>query len=81
MSDRANDLARRIDAFLHEHVIPFEQDPRIGKHGPSDDLRIELQGKAAAQGLLAPHVGVEYGGHDTFSLRDARWRSIVNSEV
>jgi len=63
MSDRANDLARRVDAFLHEHVIPFEQDPRIGKHGPSDDLRVELQGKAAAQGLLAPHVGVEYGGH------------------
>lgn len=63
MSDRANDLARRVDAFLHEHVIPFEQDPRIGKHGPSDALRLELQGKAAAQGLLAPHVGVEYGGH------------------
>lgn len=63
MSDRAHDLARRVDAFLHEHVIPFEQDPRIGKHGPSDDLRVELQGKAAAQGLLAPHVGVEYGGH------------------
>jgi acyl-CoA dehydrogenase len=63
MSDRANDLARRVDAFLHEHVIPFEEDPRIGKHGPSDDLRVELQGKAAAQGLLAPHVGVEYGGH------------------
>ena len=40
MSDRANDLARRVDAFLHEHVIPFEQDPRIGKHGPSDDLRV-----------------------------------------
>jgi acyl-CoA dehydrogenase len=63
MSDRANDLARRVDAFLHEHVIPFEQDPRIDKHGPSDDLRVELQRKAAAQGLLAPHVGVEYGGH------------------
>jgi len=63
MSDRANDLARRVDAFLHEHVIPFEQDPRIGKHGPSDALRVELQRKAAAQGLLAPHVGVEYGGH------------------
>jgi len=63
MSDRAHDLARRVDAFLREHVIPFEQDPRIGKHGPSDDLRVELQRKAAAQGLLAPHVGVEYGGH------------------
>ena len=63
MSDRAHDLARRVDAFLHEHVIPLEQDPRIGRHGPSDALRVELQRKAAAQGLLAPHVGVEYGGH------------------
>lgn len=63
MSDRAHDLARRVDAFLHEHVIPLEQDPRIDKHGPSDDLRVELQRKAASQGLLAPHVGVEYGGH------------------
>jgi len=63
MSDRAHALANRVDAFLHEHVIPFEQDPRIGRHGPSDDLRVELQRKAAAQGLLAPHVGVEYGGH------------------
>ncbi len=63
MSDRAHDLARRVDAFLHEHVVPFEQDPRIDKHGPSDALRVELQRKAAAEGLLAPHVGVEYGGH------------------
>ncbi|MDO9472621.1 MAG: acyl-CoA dehydrogenase family protein [Caulobacter sp.] len=63
MSDRAHALANRVDAFLHEHVIPFEHDPRIDKHGPSDDLRVELQRKAAAQGLLAPHVGVEYGGH------------------
>ncbi len=63
MTERAHDLARKVDAFLHEHVIPFETDERIGKHGPSDDLRIELQRKAKAQGLLAPHVGVEYGGH------------------
>lgn len=63
MTDRAHDLARRVDAFLQEHVIPFEQDPRIGRHGPSDALRVELQQKAKAAGLLAPHVGVEYGGH------------------
>ena len=63
MTDRAHALARKVDAFLAEHVIPFETDPRIGKHGPSDELRVELQQKAKAQGLLAPHVGVEYGGH------------------
>jgi acyl-CoA dehydrogenase len=63
MTDRAHDLARRVDAFLKEHVIPFEQDARIGRHGPSDDLSLELKAKARAAGLLAPHVGVEYGGH------------------
>lgn len=63
MTDRAHDLARRVDAFLKEHVIPFEQDPRIGKHGPSDALSLELKAKARAAGLLAPHVGVDYGGH------------------
>ena len=63
MTDRAHDLARKVDAFLKEHVIPFEQDPRIGKHGPSDDLSLELKARARAAGLLAPHVGVEYGGH------------------
>jgi hypothetical protein len=34
-----------------------------------------------ARAIADEHLGVEYGGHDTFSLRDARWRSIVNSEV
>lgn len=63
MTERAHDLARKVDAFLTEHVIPFEQDERIGKHGPSDELSLELKAKARAAGLLAPHVGVEYGGH------------------
>ena len=60
---RETDLAARVDAFIRETVIPYETDPRIGHHGPSDELAHELKGKAAALGLLSPHVGEAYGGH------------------
>jgi acyl-CoA dehydrogenase len=55
-------LADRTAAFVRDVVIPYEGDPRILHHGPSDELRLELQAKAKAAGLLSPHVGVEYGG-------------------
>lgn len=56
-------LAQRVDAFVRDVVMPYEGDPRIEHHGPSDDLRRELQAKAKAAGLLAPHVGEAWGGH------------------
>jgi len=60
--ERELDLERRTQAFIRDEVIPYEKDPRILHHGPSDDLRLELQAKAKAAGLLSPHVGVAYGG-------------------
>lgn len=62
-TDTAAALVEQVSAFVRETVIPYEGDARIEHHGPSDDLRRELQGKAAAAGLLAPHVGKDYGGH------------------
>jgi acyl-CoA dehydrogenase len=59
---RELELAERVRRFVREQVIPYEQDPRIGPHGPSDALRRELQAKARAAGLLAPHVSAAYGG-------------------
>ena len=56
------DLQERTRAFVLDHCIPAESDPRQDRHGPSDDLRRELQGKAREAGLLAPHVGREWGG-------------------
>ncbi|CAN5280166.1 acyl-CoA dehydrogenase family protein [soil metagenome] len=56
-------LAARVEAFIRDQVIPFETDPRVGRHGPSDALCRELQAKARAAGLLSPHVGEDYGGH------------------
>jgi acyl-CoA dehydrogenase len=59
---RASELAARVRRFIREHVIPFETDPRVGRHGPSDALRRELQRKAAAEGLLAPQLPGALGG-------------------
>jgi len=56
------ELSRRIADFIREEIIPREKDPRQGPHGPSDDLRRELNALAARAGLLSPHVGKEWGG-------------------
>ena len=55
-------LQARIRAFIAEEIIPLESDPRRTRHGPTEDFRRELIGKARAAGLLAPHVAREYGG-------------------
>ena len=56
------DLQERTRAFIREQIIPLEGDPRQERHGPTDALRRELNALAAKAGLLAPHVGREYGG-------------------
>lgn len=60
--ERETALAERVDAFIRDTVIPYEGDPRIDRHGPSDALSLELKGHAGAAGLLSPHVGETYGG-------------------
>src|SRR4051794_37084710 len=55
-------LQERTRAFVRSSVIPMEQDERQTRHGPSDELRRELNALAAREGLLAPHVSPEFGG-------------------
>ncbi|MFD0849018.1 acyl-CoA dehydrogenase family protein [Sphingosinicella xenopeptidilytica] len=55
-SGRAQDIADRVDAFVREKVIPYERDPRLGGHGPTDELVQELREKARAAGVLTPHI-------------------------
>ncbi len=57
-------LAAEVDAFVRAEVIPFESDPRWTDHGPDDDLRRDLNAKARAAGLLAPHAPRAYGGQE-----------------
>ena len=55
-------LQLRTRAFIAEHVIPMEADPRCTEHGPTDDLRRELVAKAKQHGLLSSHVSRAFGG-------------------
>jgi acyl-CoA dehydrogenase len=59
---REMELAAKVDAFIRDKIIPYERDPRIEHHGPSDDLAHELKALARKEGLLSPHVGEAYGG-------------------
>ena len=63
----AHDKAAKVEAFVRVVVAPFEQDPRCGGHGPSDDLVEELRDKAREAGLLTPHI---HGDGTHFSHRD-----------
>ena len=55
-------LKVRVEALVRDEVIAFEADPRWTAHGPTDDLRRELNAKAKAAGLLAVHVSKDLGG-------------------
>ncbi len=55
-------LAQRVRQFVIDKIIPFEKDPRLTQHGPTDALRDELVALAKAEGLLTPQAPIELGG-------------------
>lgn len=63
------ELAARRDevlAFVTEQVVPFEKDPRVTPHGPTESLRNELVALAREAGLLtfqAPRDGQSAPSH------------------
>jgi acyl-CoA dehydrogenase len=56
------ELKERTERFVRDEIIPLESDKRLGAHGPSEDFRRELVALGRRAGLLAPHVGREWGG-------------------
>ncbi|GFJ81539.1 acyl-CoA dehydrogenase family protein [Phytohabitans houttuyneae] len=64
MTSQIDDLAARTRAFIDAHVIPVEDefDGDVAAAG-GERLRIDLQRKARAEGVFAPHAPREYGGH------------------
>lgn len=64
MSERAIEIAGRVERFVRETVIPFERDPRLGPHGPEESLVIELKELGRKAGVLSPHI-LEGGDHLT----------------
>jgi len=62
MSERAQAIAARVEAFVRETVIPYEKDPRCTEHGPTEDVVLEMRDKARAAGLMTPHI-LDDGSH------------------
>ena len=58
MTQRAQAIAERVERFVREVVIPYEQDRRVKVHGhgPPDELVQEMRDKARAAGVLTPHI-------------------------
>ncbi|MFO1311993.1 MAG: acyl-CoA dehydrogenase family protein [Burkholderiales bacterium] len=55
-------LRDRTRRFIADEIIPYESDPRLTSHGPTEDLRAELVARARNAGLLTPHASREMGG-------------------
>lgn len=65
ISRHALEMAERVEAFVRAEVVPYEQDPRRDHHGaPTDELVMEMRGKARAAGVLTPHIRSD-GSHLT----------------
>ncbi|WP_109524560.1 acyl-CoA dehydrogenase family protein [Nocardia aurea] len=54
--------ADRVRRFVTDIVVPYERDPRLTQHGPTDELRQELIEHARAAELLTVQASVEAGG-------------------
>ena len=76
-ASRAEAIARRVEIFVRDVVVPYEKDPRYGAHGPGEDLFGELRRLASAAGVLTPHVleGGEHLSHRELAvvLRASGW--------
>jgi acyl-CoA dehydrogenase len=57
-----SELAARVEAFVREVVMPYENDARRDNHGPTDELVMELRERARASGVLTPHIRTD-GSH------------------
>ena len=56
------ELFEQVRRFVCDSIIPYEKDPRVTPHGPTEDLRRELNGLARQAGLLSLHLEPEFGG-------------------
>jgi acyl-CoA dehydrogenase len=62
LPDELLELEQRIRAFIRGEIIPLENDPRQGTHGPEPALVAELQRRGKAAGLWSLHAPCAYGG-------------------
>jgi acyl-CoA dehydrogenase len=65
------ELADRIRAFVAEKIVPFEKDPRLTPHGPTESLRDEMVALAREAGLLTFQAPERFGGLEPSHLDQA----------
>lgn len=58
----AEEIGARVEAFVRDVVAPYERDPRLGDHGPAEELVIEMRARAREAGVMTPHI-LEDGSH------------------
>lgn len=63
--ENGRELVAKVEAFVRDVVVPYENDPRRDHHNnPTDALIDELKNKARAAGVLTPHIRAD-GSHLT----------------
>ncbi len=61
-NNRGAEIARQVETFVRDVIIPYEKDTRWSNHGPADELVQEMRDKARDAGLLTPQI-LEDGSH------------------
>ncbi|WP_327143367.1 acyl-CoA dehydrogenase family protein [Nocardia sp. NBC_01327] len=61
----------RVRQFVIDKIVPYERDPRLTAHGPTDDLRQELVELARAEKLLTVQAPVALGGRGLSHIEQA----------
>lgn len=64
ISARALELADRVETFVRDVIAPYESDARLGVHGPTEDMVVEMRDLARKAGVLTPHI-LQDGSHLT----------------
>jgi acyl-CoA dehydrogenase len=56
-TQRAREIADRVEDFVRQVVVPYEKDGRRDHHGvPTDEVILEMRAKARDAGVLTPHI-------------------------
>ncbi|MEV3964256.1 acyl-CoA dehydrogenase [Nocardia sp. NPDC050193] len=61
----------RVRAFVADKIVPYERDPRLTSHGPTDELRQELVELARAEDLLTIQAPTALGGRGLTHVEQA----------
>ncbi|MEU1546160.1 acyl-CoA dehydrogenase family protein [Nocardia sp. NPDC005745] len=61
----------RVRRFVIDKIVPYERDPRLTSHGPTDELRQELVELARAEKLLTVQAPESLGGRGLTHIEQA----------